>query len=108
MPVSYEYVVETLDWYEGCGDDPDIIDTNAFDKLDDAERYATLCDEPWRIALRRDYGNDIEGLLTRFYAYPDETGKLPEIMETATGYADGPNVPNRFRNVVIPTDKRKG
>lgn len=99
MPTSYEFVVETLD---GEGDDPDILDTVPFDTLAEARGYAIACDDPWRIALRRDRGNEAEGLIERHYAYPGESGRLPERMESATGFQDGPLVPVRFRNVRIP------
>ena len=103
MPTTYEFVVETLDYYDGCGGDPDIIDCPAFDTLPDAKSYAEACEEPWRIALRRDVGNDAEGITERHYAYPDETGRMPERMESASGVDDGPPVPKRFRNLIFPT-----
>lgn len=104
MPVVYEFVVETLDFYEDCGNDPDIIDTNAFQTLRDAYDYTKSCDEPWRICLRRDVGNDLEGLIERHYAYPDMTGQLPEIFESAMGFQDGSDVPVRFRGMVFPVN----
>lgn len=107
MATSYEFVVETLDFYEGCGGNPDIIDCPAFETLEEATAYAAACDEPWRIALRRDTGNDAEGVTSRFYAYPDHGGRLPEIMESADGAHDGPVVPQRFREITIPIDARQ-
>lgn len=104
METIYEFVVEELDFYEGCGDDPDIIDVNAFDTLKEAAAFAAKCDGPWRIALRRDTGNEAEGLTDRFYAYPDASGKLPETFESATGFQDGPAVPKRFRALTFPID----
>lgn len=106
MPVTYEFVVETLDFYVGCGDDPDIIECPEFDTLREAAAYAAACDEPWRIALRRDTGNDLEGVTSRFYAYPDSGGRLPARMESAFGLDDGPDVPARFRSLTIPIDRR--
>lgn len=102
MPTTYEFVVETLDYYEGCGNDPDIIDTSAFDTLAEATDVAMRCDEPWRIALRRDTGNEDEGLTDRWYAYPDHDGRLPELMEDMIGAQNGPPVPARFRALRFP------
>lgn len=107
MTTSYEFVVETLDFYPGALDDPDIIDCPAFESLEEAASYAASCEEPWRIALRRDRGNDAGGLIERHYAYPDDEGRLPDTMETATGRADGPGVPRRFMSLVIPVDHRQ-
>ena len=106
MATTYEFVVETLDFYPGCESDPDIIDCPAFDNLDEAIAYASSCEELWRIVLRRDSGNDIEGITDRFYADPDEAGYLPERMETASGFKDGPVVPKRFRALTFPIDAR--
>lgn len=99
MTTTYEFVVETLDELD------DIIDTSGFDTLDEASLCAQQCDEPWRIALRRDTGNDVEGLTERYYAYPDKNGKLPERMETCDGAEDGPNVPKRFRDMTFPVQE---
>lgn len=99
--VTYEYVLETLDFYEGCGDNPDIIDTSGYDTLYDAHKVALKCDEPWRIALRRDVGNDLDGITDRAYAYPDASGRLPEYFTYGAG-EEGPRVPNRFRDVIFP------
>lgn len=102
MATKYEFVVETLDFYQGCDGEPDIVDCPAFDTLGEASRYASLCEHPWRIALRRDSGNEAEGLTSRFYAYPDSDGRLPGKMETGSGFADGPSVPGRFRAMTFP------
>jgi hypothetical protein len=106
MPTTYEFVVETLDIYAGCGDDPDIIDTSGWETLDAAHRFAQSCDEPWRIVLRRDTGNDAEGITDRYYAYPDGTGTLPAVMETFMGGEDGPAVPQKFLKLKFPIDVR--
>lgn len=106
MPTTYEFVVETLDPYEGCDGNPDILDTCAFDTLKEAHEYALSCEEPWRICLRRDTGNDGEGITERYYAYPDTDGKLPERMESGHEFNDGPDVPKRFHNLRIPFDVR--
>jgi len=96
MAVRYEYVVEILDFYHGCGEDPDIIDTTPFDTLEAAKDWSDKCQESSRIALRRDEGNDLGGLRDRGYAYYDDSGNLPERFETATGLQDGSYVPKRF------------
>lgn len=107
MPTTYEFVVETLDWYEGCGDDPDIIDTSGWSTLIGATGFALhQCEEPWRISLRRDTGNHDEGLTDRYYAYPDANGYLPDRFESAMGLQDGPRVPQRYASVRFPHDRR--
>lgn len=106
MATTYEFVVETLDWYEGCGDDPDIIETVPHETLGAAVDYAQTCEEPWRITLRRDTGSDMEGLISRYYAYPDESGMLPSCMGSCMGFDDGPAVPDKYRRMTIPLDKR--
>lgn len=107
MPTYYEFVVETLDTYPGCGDDPDIIDTSAFDSLEEAHNFAKLCEESWRIALRRDTGNQDEGLTERYYAYPDDSGQLPQNMETAMGFEDGPKIPSKYIKMKFPVDSKR-
>lgn len=102
MVTTYEFVVETLDFYDGCGDDPCIIDTVGFDTLNQARIFAFGCDAPFRFALRRDTSNEYEGIIARYYAYPDKDGKLPEYMETANNFQDGPRVPKRYRDMVFP------
>lgn len=106
MKTTYEFVVETLDYYEDCGDDPDIIDVSFFPTLKEAENYANTCEEPWRICLCRDTGDEYEGIAERYYAYPDSDGKLQERMESAIGFKDGPETPQRFKRLVIPLDNR--
>ena len=106
MPTTYEFVVETLDFYPGCGDDPDIIDTSGWETLEEAHLFAMQCEEPWRIVLRRDTGNDAEGITERYYAYPEADGRLPDIMETGMGFRDGPPVPKRFLGIVFPVFNR--
>lgn len=108
MVTVYEFVVETLDYYDGHEPgNPDIIDTSGFDTLPEALAFANQCEEPWRIALRRDVGNDVEGLTDRGYAYPDANGRLPERFETCDGAQDGANVPKRFSDMVFPLDTRE-
>lgn len=102
MATTYEFVVETLEFYPGCGDDPEIIDCCFFPSLHEAEDFAKGCEEPWRIALVRDTGDDINGLTSRYYAYPNDEGKLQDVMETCSGAEDGPNTPARFKRLVFP------
>ncbi len=104
MSTFYEFVVETLEFYTGCGDDPDIIDTSAFETLSEAEKFTKGIEEPWRIALRRDTGDEDEGLTDRWYAYPNENGVLPEFFSDAA--SEGPKIPVRFKSVVFPVDRR--
>lgn len=92
MPVTYEWVTEELD---APGDDPEILDTYASATYAEAVEKGKSSDGPYRIALRRDRGNDTEGLIERHYAYVI-AGKLSAIMETCDGAEDGPTVPKRF------------
>ena len=96
MTVHYEFTVETLDFYDGCGDNPDIVDTMAFDTLQEAAGYARTLDAPWCIALVRSAGNDLDGLKDRHWAYPQPNGKLPARFE------DGPAVPAKFLTLAFP------
>jgi hypothetical protein len=105
MKTIYEYVVETLDYYDRCGDDPDIIDTHSWDKLGEAHKFALEGNKRWRIALRRDTWDEHDGLEDRWYVYPDHTGQLPSNFESCRGIRtgpDGPDVPLRYRNIKIP------
>jgi hypothetical protein len=102
MATIYEFVAETLDFYPGCGDDPDVVDCCFFPELNEAHEFVRQEDGPWRIALVRDTGNDLDGLTGRFYAYPDSSGFLPERMETCTGAGDGPVVPKKYRRLIFP------
>lgn len=105
MTTTYEFVVETLDFYTGCGDDPDVMDTWGFDTLAKATAFTTGFKDPWRIALRRDVGDEDEGLTDRAYAYPDADGRLPEYMTYGAG-EEGPRVPVRFLKIILPLDNR--
>ena len=103
--VRYEFTVETLVDY-GDGSTPDDIeDVNFFDTLAEAKAFAddrVAWGEIVCLGLRRDEGNDIEGIVARGYAYPDESGKLPERVETAQGLQDEAPVPARFRRMTLP------
>ncbi len=106
--ITYEWVVETLDYYQDALGDSDIIDTCAFPSYNKALNAALNCDEKyWQIALRRDVGNDVDGLTDRLYAYPASDGQLPE-------YFDDSNVkiPQIYRDINIhygihPTEKER-
>ena len=104
--VTYEFVVETLDFYPGCGDDPDILDTVAFDSMEEAHTWALYCEDPWRICLRRDVGNENEGLVGREYAYPKEDGYLRSRFETYSGVYEGTIVPKKYLKIFFPRDSR--
>lgn len=106
MTTVYEFVVETLDWYDPRHPDPDIIDVNVFDTLADAQAYTSQLTQTWRVALRRDRGNNVNGMLDRFYAYPDRLGTLPYYFESCQGAKDGPVVPARFEKLRLPVDRR--
>lgn len=93
MPTTYEFVVEQM---ESCNDDADIIDTSGFDRMDEAIEFRNQCNEwPTRICLRRDTGNDLEGITERYYAYASN-GVLQDRFESCMGAQDGPPVPKRF------------
>lgn len=92
--IIYEWTVETLDFYPDC-DDPDIIDTSAFDTLSDALRFHRETDEPSRIVLVRNVGNDVEGLTDRAWAYV-VNGKMNEFFELGGGEESNIRVPLRF------------
>ena len=111
MATTYEWTVEELDWYEGCGDDPDIIDPHFFDTLAEAIKFAATVDAtdgpqpPCRIGLMRRVGNDRDGETDRSYAYLVNDGMayaLPARFEYLQGAQDGPDVPKRF---LAETDK---
>ena len=82
--VHYEWCWEYSDEHG------DIEDLNHGDTLKDLG--AAWEDNLYKaeLTLIRNVGNDIEGLLDRTYAYP-QNGKLPEFFE------DGEKVPKRFQ-----------
>lgn len=95
MGVYYEWVCETLDWYEGCEDDPDIIECSFGDTLEEVRNYVPE-EAEYRFGLVRNVGNEIEGLTDRSYAYFDKDGNLSEFFEYLHGAQDGAKVPKRF------------
>lgn len=95
MTTTYEFVVEQIDPLDLGEDDPDIYDTSGFDTMEEARKFKGMIDNPSRICLRRDTGNDVEGLIDRYYAYVTDS-KLQEQFESCVGAADGPMVPKRF------------
>lgn len=92
MPVTYEWVTEELD---GFGEDPEIIDTYASDTYAEALAKGIRVGGAFRVGLRRDRGDNVEGLLERHYAYVTG-GKLQTTMESCDGAEDGPPTPKRF------------
>ena len=96
----YEWVVETR-----CSPEPgdDILDTQAFEDIEAAERlrrsieeggdFATLC-------LRLDVLPRDEGELAgRFYGYLGLDGSLPHRLESCDGANDGPRLPGDCRRL---------
>lgn len=75
---SYEWVTETIDEYG------DIVDTNGWRTLTEAIKSAEGEELKCTISLRRDIGDDIEGLQDRTQAY------------SANGFDNGSNIPTRF------------
>jgi hypothetical protein len=88
LKVTYEWIVEQMD-AEG-----DIYDTSAFDTLPEAQAFAALCDMPCDIGLRRDRGDDLNGIVDRGTAYSGDAR-----------FDDGAEVPQRFRALLdsLPT-----
>lgn len=93
MAVIYEWIVETLE--SATDDDPDILEVHHTDTLAEARAWAATIEEPTRIGLVRDVGNDIEGLTDRAWAYL-ENGKLPETFTYGADEDSGIHVPKRF------------
>lgn len=98
--IYYEWIVETF----APGTDPmdpenDIVDTSAFDSIDEAWRFLKACDEPARLGLTRNVGNAEEGIIDRSWAYCDERLQLPAKFEYVWGERDGPLVPSHYRNL---------
>lgn len=96
MTVYYEWTVETLGFYSGLNDDPDIIDTSAFEILDEAIDFQDGCEEPSRLVLVRQQGNDIEGLTDRSWAYIEDMC-LPEYFEYGAGEQSPHKVPKKYK-----------
>jgi hypothetical protein len=99
--VRYEWLVETLD-LDNCNsddaDDADIIEVYHADTYAEALKWAEQADQPVRIGLVRDRGNDLEGLLDRQWAYltAGTMGTLPERFDWGGGETNGAKVPERF------------
>lgn len=88
----YEWIVEELE-ANGFAD-PDIYDTHAFDNAIEAATFAKGCTLPVRLGVTRNRGNEVEGLVDRQWAYPDETtGQLPERFDWGGGETGGAKVP---------------
>jgi hypothetical protein len=96
--VTYEWAIEEAD------EDGDIFNVDHADTLAEAldrqrESLSTAAETgaaSVRVALLRITNDDIDGEQERFYAYLNEDGSLPEIMETCDEAQDGPPVPQRF------------
>lgn len=71
----YEWIVEQL---VDASPDADIQDTNAFDNAIEATKFAKGTSGVVRLGVTRNRGNELDGLIDRQWAYPDETGQLPE------------------------------
>lgn len=94
--VNYEWLIEIIDLDGGSDDldDADIIEVNHADTYAEALKYAESQEQPVRIGLVRDRGNDLDGLLDRQWAYltAGTMGTLPECFD------GGAKVPARFHN----------
>jgi hypothetical protein len=93
--VNIEWLVEALDYYEGCGDDPDIFEVVHRDTYAEALATAAQAELPTRIGLVRDRGNDVEGIIDRQWAYIND-GKLPARFDWGGGEDGGALVPARY------------
>ena len=95
--VQYEWLIETLD-LDNCptddADDADIIEVNHADTYAEALKWAESQEQPVRIGLVRDRGNDIDGVIDRQWAYlsAGTMGTLPKYFDGGTP------VPARFHN----------
>lgn len=77
MAITYEWTVEIIE--DPSDEDSDILDTIAFDNLENALNF--MRDDPAaRLVLVRNVGNDLDGLTDRLWAYVKD-GKLPEYFE---------------------------
>lgn len=87
---TYEWIVEEVDQYG------DIIDATEFDKLTRAVYFARTIggNVMVQIALRRDVGNDLEGLIERDYWY----------VHAGEFVCAGIQPPKRFRAGAVPKD----
>lgn len=82
--VAYEWVFDELD------EDGDIIDSDGVMTLN--ERPNLRIGDGLMLALTRNVGNDIDGLIDRSYAYVDE-----ETMALPAEFDNGYSVPQRYR-----------
>ena len=79
--ITYEWLVETLDLDSAdSADDADIIEVYHADTYAEALKWAEQEEQPVRIGLVRDRGNNLDGLIDRQWAYLDAgtMGALPE------------------------------
>jgi len=87
VKTTYEWVVEQMepDW-DPADADADIVDTCAFETLGEALAFADQCGCPCAIGLRRDRGDDTNGIVDRGMAYSGDAR-----------FDDGAAIPKRFR-----------
>tara|TARA_R110000824_G_scaffold396952_2_gene599162 strand:- start:369 stop:695 length:327 start_codon:yes stop_codon:yes gene_type:complete len=104
----YEWNTQTLDFYEGCGSDPDIIENWFCDTYAEAVSQSESFDEPTRIVLERFIGNDEEGIIDRTDATLElcENGvKLPDWTVDCFG-VEIAKVPQKFHREVASFHKQ--
>lgn len=85
--VIYEWTLETL--VDGDIVDSDFSDTLSFFTKEDLNNK--------HLGLVRNEGNEIEGLVSRLWAYVED-GKLPEIFTNEQGLPTAYLVPKRFHS----------
>ena len=88
--VTYEWVAEETDEHG------DVNNCQFFETRAEAEAAPSITGCPIVVALVRNTGNNADGLTSRYYAYLNEDGSLPEFFSTIHHEADGPSVPQRF------------
>lgn len=96
MTVSYEWDIEEVDRDSG-----DILDHNHGDKLSQLLRAFgdIITQGRGDLVLVRDEGNNVEGLLDRYWAYVKD-GVLPEYFTDSMGEDTGIRVPQRFHREI--------
>lgn len=92
--ITYQWVAEETD--PGVGD---IENVTLFDTRAEAEATTSITGLPVVVALLRIEGNQTDGEIRRYYAYPLDDGSMPERFSSTHREFDGPEVPTRFRIV---------
>lgn len=100
MSVKYEWDVETVD------DHGDVLDHDHDASLSALLHRHHDIGNGEQLALVRDVGDDIEGLLDRTWAYVEE-GELDEFFCTASGTPDY-KTPKRFHAELARAIKQQG